>query len=287
MLRNETLLGGLGLALVVSGAACFLLSKCFFLARWRAGWLMMAANAVYELCSQRLRWLRPSVDTVLLVSCTAVAVCALGPSAGVVVAAVMGLAWGWSLNIDIRWRSGELARQYARTRGRVPLPIPKLIVQVRGPVLRRGSRVYSLGDWPVGWEQEFKVLVLNPSLVRPQLPLKITIEKKGTALEVIKLVNDTVSCPEPGEFVEQAFCLRAQHPGSSAGVEVRVEHGDFAFQRRLEVNSIIEAGQVAIAGALIRRWKHGAHAAFCWRGDHDLYDPCTFQSADGLRIALG
>ena len=50
------------LTLVVAAATgVFLLGKCFFLAPYRAGWLMMAANIVYEALFKRLHWTRAKV----------------------------------------------------------------------------------------------------------------------------------------------------------------------------------------------------------------------------------
>ena len=65
--------------------------------------------------------------------------------------------------MELRWRSDSPATQDRRTR-RVPLPIPRLIVNIRGPVLVRSRRLYDLRHWPEGWHHEFEVLVLNPAM---------------------------------------------------------------------------------------------------------------------------
>ena len=64
-------------------------------------------------------------------------------------------------------------------------------------------------------------------------------------------------------------------------------HGGFLHVRRLILGTILAPDAVVASTAVIQRWKHGANAAFVWRGDQDLYDPATFQSEEGLRVALG
>jgi hypothetical protein len=81
--------------------------------------------------------------------------------------------------------------------------------------------------------------------------------------------------------------VRAQAAGSGGEVRLRVAHGDWVWERTLRIASIPARATVRVRQAAIRRWKYGARAGFIWRGDHDLYDPGTFQSAEGLRIALG
>jgi hypothetical protein len=168
----------------------------------------------------------------------------------------------------------------------VPLPIPRLIVNIRGPVLVRSRRLYDLGHWPEGWHHEFEVLVLNPGLVRPQLPMTVSAVSDSTSVVVAMASNDA-ACPEPGQVTTHRFTIRAETAGTGGNVTVSVSHGDRTWQRSMRIASIIATSDVQVRGAEINRWKYGCRAGFAWRGDNDLYDPSTFQSPQGLRIALG
>jgi hypothetical protein len=272
---------------LVPATAVFLLSKCFFLAPFRAGWLMMAANIVYETLFKRLRWSRDRADAVLL----AVLVVGWAVVAGPWVACGLGLLLGWmwagALIVDGRWKTAAgFARQHRELWGRVPLPVPQLIVQIRGPILRR-DRIFDLGHWPAGTTQEFKVLVLNPSEIVPQLPLRVRVLARSSEVRVGGDVDQSVDCPLPGGLHEARFSISTPTAGPGGEVEVQVTHGDFVFARTLAVREVVPTASIRLTAARITRWRHGTEGAFAWRGDHDLYDPATFQSVAGLRITLG
>ena len=268
----------------------FLLSKCFCLARFRIGWLVMFSNVVYETLFKKFHWNRWPIDAAALVLIAAGWTFVAGPWAGAAVAVLMALAWAYTLLIDLRWRTDELARQDGRygvkqAPRQIPLPLPRLIMVIRGPVLNRG-RILDLGDWPEGHEDAFEILVLNPSTVTPQWPMKIEIVG-GAGAEVLDAPTAERKAPEPSEFVRIPFRLRAGSPGGSREVRLRLVHGDYTLCETLRLRSVVARADVRAEGAEIRRWKGGARAGFGWRGDQDLYDPATFQSAEGLRMALG
>jgi hypothetical protein len=277
---------GVGIV-VAGGGGVFLLSKCFFLAPVRAGWLMLLANVFYETLEIKLHLRRVWMDFLLWGIATAGAGLLWGGAAAAGGALAMGAVWIGALLVDLRWRSDRPARQFVAFNGSVPLPIPRLIVTLRGPVLRRGRRIYHAGDVPEGWEQPFELMVLNPGTVRPQLPLRIDISTTST--HVIAIVDGPIEtpCPDPGQITAQTFTVRAEHAGRGGDVRLRVSHGDWTWERTLRIASIPSRGSLRLGSASIRRWKYGARAGFVWRGDNDLYDPSTFQSAEGLRIALG
>ncbi len=272
-------------AVAVTLALVFILSKCFFLARWRIGWLMMFANVLYETAYKKYRWSRFQVDAVMLPVVALLASLAGGGWAGGATAVAMGLTWAAALTVDLCWRSGVLATQHRGLVGRVPLPLPRLVVVIRGPLLARG-RIGDLGTWPVGHVGELEVLVLNPSPVVPQLPLDIEVRSGSSAVSV-EPATRRLACPGPGELVIAPVLLRAVAKGTRAEIVIRVVHGDRAEVRRLRVQAVVDAGDLKPRAAGVRRWKGGAGAAFAWRGDQDLYDPATFQSEAGLRVALG
>jgi hypothetical protein len=227
------------------------------------------------------------MDALLWAIATAGAGFLWGGTAAAGVALALGAAWVGALLVDLRWRSDRPARQFAAFNGRVPLPVPRLIVTLRGPVLRRGRRVYQAGDVPEGWAQPFELMVLNPGTVRPQLPLHIEISTASTHVSAKVDGPCEIRCPDPGQIVAQSFAVRADRAGRGGDVRLRVSHGDWTWERTLRIASVPARGSLRIRTAAIRRWKYGARAGFVWRGDNDLYDPATFQSAEGLRIALG
>lgn len=274
--------------LVLAGATYILLiGKCWFLASGRAGWLMLIPNVLQETIERRLKVTRSIQDCGLLLLVSLGMWLLAGPTIGFLIAVVGGCTWAGTLLVDLRWRSDIPARQFVPLKTWVPLPVPRLIVTLRGPVLNRGSRTYQLGDWPAGTSQAFQLMILNPGPVRPQLPLHIKITSSSGRLTVQLDEMEDADCPQPGAVLFRAFTLHAAEPGSGATVYIRVSHGDWNWERVLELTSIPEGAAARCREAGVRRWKYGARGAFIWRGDHDLYDPSTFQSAAGLRLALG
>lgn len=278
----------IGMAIITAGAAgMFLLSKCFFLAPFRAGWLMLLANVVYETLEIKLHLRRERLDVLLLILATAGAGFLWGGAGAAAGALVLGGAWVWALRVELRWRSDVPARQYAAAAGRVPLPVPDLIVTLRGPVLQRGRRSYRAGVLPEGWSQPFELQILNPGQVRPQLHMSVQISTASTHVGLECSSAGEIACPEPGQVVVVPFRLRGDRAGRGGDVQLLIRHGDWAWNRRLRVSAVPARGTLQARHARIRRWKYGARAGFVWRGDNDLYDPATFQSAAGLRLALG
>ena len=270
-----------------SAAALFLLAKSYFLAPTRLGWGMLLANAFYETLEIKAGVRRAWLDAFLLAAATVGAAAWGGGYAAAGAALALGGAWVVALFVDLRWRSDPPARQFAASAGRVPLPIPRMIVSLRGPVLRRSKRVYDAGDLPEGWTQTFELMILNPGTVRPQIPLRVEIAAAGSGLDVAAAGAAEIAAPEPGQVIVRTVAVRAARPGPGGDVRLRVSQADWAWERILRIASIPARGTLRIQSAAIRRWKYGARAGFVWRGDNDLYDPSTFQSAEGLRLALG
>jgi hypothetical protein len=272
-------------------ALLFLVSKFFFLAPTRLGWFMMLANTFYEALFKKYHWKRWPVDAAILAVSAAGWTWVACPYFGVTVGLTMALVWAWTLRVDVQWRTDELARQDSRygiaaAPKQMPLPIPRLIVIVRGPVLERGP-VLDLGHWPEGREDAFDLLVLNPSTVAPQWPMTVRLTASGEGLQVAGDPSGEMKAPNPSDFLSIPFRLRAGRAGTSGKVEVTLTHGDLEIRRVLRLRGVVSRSEARAVGAEIRRWKGGARAGFGWRGDQDLYDPATFQSIEGLRLALG
>ena len=275
------------IAICLGGAsAVFLLGKCLFLAPCRAGWLMLAANLAYEVAERKTRLSRRALDAAAWAGLSLGFGLWAGAWAGWAASLVLGMAWLGALRADAEWKAARPARQARDLAGRVPLPVPRLAVVLRGPVLERNRSGYDLGDWPERCEQEYEVLVLNPSSVPAQLPVEIRVTSATAQIEVRGSAGGERPGPGCGEIVSMKFSLFAPQCGPGGEVRLHVQHGDFHFRRTLRVRSVLPPGR-SLRGASIRRWKHGARGAFVWRGDQDLVDPATFQSEEGLRATLG
>jgi len=264
----------------------FLLSKLLFLAAYRIGWLVFFSNTIYDTFWKKFPVDRVHMETAAFVVIVAGWAVVAGPWVAFAAGAVMALAWAWTLYIDLNWRSGKLAHQSRTYRGFAPVPVPELILQLWGPILDRG-RTCRLGDWPEGHEAEFEAIIINPSLVRPQFPMKLEVLASNDAVEVLGAPEGEVPTPEPGQMARLKFRLRAAKAGGPVDITVRLTHQDYVRRENLNLSSVVAKQDVEILGAEIRKWKGGARAAFGWRGDHDMYDPSTFQDAAGLKMAFG
>ena len=265
--------------------AVFALSKCYFLASYRIGFLMLVSNLVYEVIERKLHWGRGFVDTVLMLAVTGGSFFCFDGITATAVALSMGFIWISALCYDNALLKRPSYKMQQSLRGQVPLPLPDLLISVRGPILKRKNNKFNLGVWPVGLEQKFKVFILNSGAVRGQLPLSVEIDKDD-CIELNGIENKSLQTPEPGDISELDFSLKAIEKTVSASLRINIKTGDFNQELKFEIKRIVDSGQ-KIKSAEIKGWKYGTESAFVWRGDQDLYDPATFQSEDGLQITLG
>jgi len=263
----------------------FLASKCYFLAPGRLGWLMMFTNVFYEtFCrGRRKRWHADLAGLLLPAAGWGVLAGLWGAAAWLL---VFGLAWVYSLVTDLGWRSGVLTVQDARYGGEIPLPLPRLIVHLKGPVLERGP-VYDLGAWPVGRSEAFEFIVLNPAdRVHCQFPFVFDLSCSSEAVRIEGNISGPHPGPDSGEMVRLPFRLRAERPGGAVDVRYRLTLGSYVREGVLRIGGVFDTRGVSVTDARITRWKGGARGAWVWRGDTDLYDPATWQSPEGLAPSL-
>lgn len=273
--------------LLIGATALFVFSKAYMLAPYRIGWLMLLANVVYETLSIKLKIRRVLFDSILFGGAVIGSLILAGSMAALVVATVLGAVWVFALHTELIWRSDRPASQLKQSDGKVPLPIPRLIINIRGPVLERKKDAYAAGCMVDGQKQMYELIVLNPGTVRPQLPLGVSVKSACSSFVVEYAGSEVTKCPEPGQVVTLRFDVKAVTAGEGGDVLVSVSHGDWRWDRKIQISSVIPKDQSRVSSAKIEKWKYGANAGFVWRGDNDLYDPSTFQSVDGLKIALG
>jgi hypothetical protein len=282
---NASLLKAIAVLVLGALSLYFLLGKSWFLARGRLGWLMMLANVPYETFCRgwRKRW---HVDALAMVWLGAGWMVAAGVWAGAVWWLVFGAAWLYSLCVSVQWLSRAQTEQDARYDGKIPLPLPQLIVQLKGPVLDRGP-VHELGAWPVGRQENFEFILLNPAdRVHCQFPLEFEFAGGADAVEIANNPSGLHPGPDPGEVLRLPFSLRAARPCGRTTLTYRLRLGSYETSGALAIDTIFDPAGVRITEAKIDRWKGGARGAWCWRGDVDLYDPATWQSIEGLRPSL-
>ena len=124
-----------------SATGVFLLSKSLFLAPFPAGRALLLANLVYEVAERKLRMGRLALDAILWVALVAGFGWWGGSAAAATAAVLLGLAWVGYLHADSESKAGRSAKQNKEWAGRVPLPIPRLIISIRGPILERRRSV--------------------------------------------------------------------------------------------------------------------------------------------------
>ncbi len=283
-LTSLIIIGWIG---TIALTAIHLLSKCFFLAPFRIGWLMMFANVIYETFFKKCHWRRWTVDCAGLIFLTICWSALAGPWIGLAVGLLMAGAWTITLRIDQTWRNGKFAHQDKRYLRRVPIPVPRLIFSIQGPVLDRGS-IHDLGDWPLNWQDRFELLILNASPIVHQFPLNIKFLQSNAKVQTTPSQTGKITCPAPGQFIKIPFTIQTTEITESPSiVSVQIDNADETWTKQLKIRSVFNAGTNKIKNAVIEKWKGGARAGFAWRGDQDLYDPATYQSEEGLRHALG
>ena len=279
-------------ALILFGlSAVAVISKLFFLAPTKAGRIFMLTNVVYETLFKKLGWQRWPIDlatVILLVPCWWVVA---GPVAGLIFALVYTVAWGYAFNEEceiLRCNPSHWDEHFKKMGQGIVFPLhhPRYILMLKGPVWDRGKQ-YDLGDWPVGHDADFTLMILNPSILRPQFPLEVDVACKSGSIEIERHFSNTIKAPKPGEYASAPFSIQAGSiVAHNIQIRVKVKAGYHVFSESLMIRSIFDAAEFPPENAAINRWKGGASAAFGWRGDMDLYDPMSFQSVEGMRHTL-
>jgi hypothetical protein len=275
-----------GLTLLPALVVC-LASKWSVLARTRAGWVFYAANVFYELGVKkfRLQGLRRSTIDAGLMACGLAGVALASGS----LVATLGVALVCALHeLAIGWANQALLTQVATRMDRsqgidAQLPVPELGLIVRGPFVSYGL-THDLGVVWATRPLSLEVLVLNHGPVPLQYPLELAaLADAGIACEVQG--PEGPAHPGPSEVVKWRLIVVASPTSTPVRIVVRLRTGGI---ERTRVLRIAEARtELTAVRAEVRRWKYGHRAAFAWRGDQDLYDPPTFQDAQGLREVLG
>lgn len=250
------------------------------------GLLVMLANVPYETLTKKIQMQRITADGIALFAISTGWWLFAGPVAGLVFALIFAAVWAYALNVDgtaVRSSPAEGDKRYI---GAIPMPHPRIIALIQGPVWSWG-KTCDLGDWPTGRVGNYELLVLNPTVLEPQVPMTLQAKLDSGVVVIAGIPREAVATPGPGGFIRFPFSLTAGSQESGpVDLTLTVSVGTFQVVKRLRIRSIFDLNRHGATKAAINRWQGGALAGFSWRGDMDLYDPSTFQSVDGLRWVL-
>jgi hypothetical protein len=274
-----------------------LLSRCFFLAPYRAGALFYYANIWKELFARRKGWPHAAGDLVPLalgvVMCGAAGArsAALGLLAAVAVleavlaAAERRVLTGSGAPPDPRWHPpGASPGSFPAGAAPHPSHHPALVVNLVGPFASRVPR-YDLGDLVSGRTLLLRVLVGNHSIVPAQVPVELSVASDGP---VAARLRGPGALPPPRSGDVRVFEIEvtaAEGTGPRGRIALTVSCGP--DRQRVPVFFSGVCPPSPVAAALVSRYPGARRAAFAWRGDMDHYDTVSFQSIEGLRTTLG
>ncbi len=250
------------------------------------GLVVMLANIPYETLVKKLRLTRFRADLYVLIGGIALWSGWTGAWAGIIFALLYATVWAVALYADGQAVRSCPAVQDPRYIGAIPMPHPRIILVVEGPVWSWG-RVCDLGDWPCGRKASFNLIVLNPTIIEPQTPMLLSLDVNSHCLDITGLPAHETIMPEPGAFIKFPFSIEAKHLTERPEmISLSLSFGGVRINKQLKVRSVFDPAQFNVGNVIINRWQGGALAGFAWRGDMDMYDPATFQSVKGLRRAF-
>jgi hypothetical protein len=289
-------IGPFGFALALCACLPAILSRLLRLAPTRLGFLVYFSNVVNELTVKRLHLHRSALEIALLaVGATALAV--TEPLAWVGGAGVVAIVFVLQmlvvaeerllLTTNYAWpdRRAMKHRGAGGPVGSVPEPSrhPKLVINLRGPFARRRPG-YDLGDLVVGRTCRLTVLIGNHSTVPCQVPCAVSVV--GSRAVRAALAGDGQVGPlVPGDVAEVPIECSAVEVGRGGRIGIAVSMA--GRKQLIPVRFRSVRATAGVESATITRYPGACRAAFAWRGDMDHYDTVSFQSIQGLEVALG
>ena len=275
-----------------------LLSRCWFLAAGRLGWLFYLPNVVKDLFWRRYRLTRALGDLGPFLAGIAVLVQAGSQGIRAAAMAALGcvllellqrvaerriLTTSWAAE-DHRWRPPGRAGKDDLPAGTIPHPSPHpaLTINLLGPFVARRP-AYDLGALTRRRSVELEVLVGNHTTVPAQVPPVVSLRPSDGILAEVRTHPEAAPLL-PGDVVRWIVHVSA---GAGTGGTIALTANCGTWEENIEVRIQPAPADEAVASASITRYPGACRAAFAWRGDMDHYDTSTFQSIDGLTQALG
>lgn len=274
-----------------------ILARLWCLAPTRAGWFYYLANVVWETLEKRLKLPRFLFETgtgllgllLLLLAGYDSFLVALILSAFLCLELLFRrkereILTGVPLDLDEQGLSASRANG-DKSEARYPAPCvhPDLTVTVSGPFVTRRPCA-TLGLLPEGIPFTIDVTVGNHTRAPTQGPVHVSLEFPAhwqcTQLELLECRRLAAGACEKfsWEFIPEA--------GLAGCCILRVGAGRREWVRNIRYGTCRSMKEESWQSAQIIRWPGARRAAFSWRGDMDLYDSSSFQSIQGLKVAL-
>ena len=261
-------------------------SKLESIAKNKYGYLVMFSNFMYEFVEKKLSIKRTFIDTAGLFIIAIGWWYSTGSEIALVATSAFAISWFYAEKKNNFYINNNQSKQEIRYKKSIPLPNPKIILHINGPLLLRG-KTYILGDLPMGHKSKFDLIIMNPTIVRPQFPLLVSIILSNKSIELTSPFKKTLQTPKPGECLKKTIQLKAvQLSETPVNIKIKLSTGSYTIEEDIRISSVFDPNKTPISNVVINRWKGGASAGFAWRGDMDLYDPGTFQSVEGLLPVL-
>ncbi|MDD2520718.1 MAG: hypothetical protein PHR34_07165 [Kiritimatiellae bacterium] len=247
------------------------LARCFFLARWRAGWAMYLANVVWEVFPKKGGIPRTAAECLAAL---------LGLGALRLGGAGWGIVCGAAAGLILLEAAGRLAvrRRLAEQR------IPRLAYSLEGPFVERLPR-HRLGVLWVGHPVVLDLTVLNTSRQPWPEPLRVRLDAPPGWLVNGNAEQKLEPLP-PAGIGKAAWTLRPDAARGGGELVLRIEGDRMNRGVRLPFDGCRHAAENPPVRVSISRYPGGRRSAWVWRGDMDLYDVRSFQSIEGLETAL-
>ena len=246
------------------------LARMLFLAPSRAGWAMYLANVAWEILPKKLGISRFGME-------------AAAAATGMILAGLGGLPWSLVAAVGILLLVLETINRLWESRLLDGRQGSDLIYAVVAPFSERGPR-YRLGVRWSGVPFAVELIVANPG----KAPVPVTARLDAPAIWLDGGNPETTLTVAPAGGVGRVKWTLCPPVGQGPGVlEIAVAANGERRSFRLEHDGCRRVTETKIQAADIQRYPGGRRSAFAWRGDMDLYDKLTYQSIEGLEVALG
>ncbi|RKT45584.1 hypothetical protein [Thiocapsa rosea] len=279
----------------VLGSAWLVATRLAFLAPYRAGWVMYLANLTWELLEKRTHVRRAWLE--LAGAGTSLVLLGLGGVGAVGLAVAALLFLGLELVARARER-GVLTGLPARldlqglrspaspgvTRFPAPSVHPDLTLTLEAPFVERDP-AYRLGLLPLGVPFEIELIIGNHTLV----PTQWSVRAELVVPSGFGLGDAAVRTLPPlsaGAAARLTWVVTPVEVTGAGTAELKVSWDGEQRSIRIAHEGARAIDSAEIRSVVVRRYPGARRAAFAWRGDMDLYDTSSFQSIEGLEVAL-
>lgn len=247
------------------------LARVFFLVRSRAGWAMYLSNILWEPFPKKLGLDRFRMETLVV-------------GLGLIFIRLGGATWTLVGGVAASMIALEAVHRLAVRLLFAELRVSRLVYMLEGPFVTRLPR-HRLGVLWVGLPVVLELRVVNSARQVWPNPLRVRLEAPAGWLENGAMEQAIEALPSGGEG-RASWTLRPNTACAAGELAIRIDGDSMVSGLRVLFDGCWCAGDATAVKASITRYPGGRKSAFVWRGDMDLYDVRTFQSIEGLEVAL-